>query len=66
MTEAEELSPHYATTDHLLGDRVVCAFCDRVDFQVRFVAEDLPLCEDCEAHPPDGSPPAEAWLREDG
>ena len=50
----------------LLGDRVICAFCDRVDLQVRFIAEDLPLCEDCEVRPPDGSERAEAWLREGG
>ena len=53
MSAACRPSPRYATTDHLLGDRVICAFCDRVDFQVRFIAEDLPLCEDCEAHRPD-------------
>ena len=66
MTKAREPSLHYATNDHLLGDRVVCGFCDRVDFQVRFIAEDLPLCEDCEAHPSDESEGAEAWPREDG
>ncbi len=59
MTGARELSPPYATTDHLLGDRVVCVFCDRVDFQVRFIAEDTPLCEDCEAYRP------ELWEGED-
>ena len=41
--------PRPATTMHLLGDRVVCAFCDLVDHAVRFVAADLPVCEECEA-----------------
>ena len=52
------------TTMALLGDRVICAFCDRIDFQVRFIAEDLPVCEDCEAHPPDEAEEGEALLRE--
>ena len=38
-----------ATTLHLLGDRIICALCERVDLSVRFVAADLPRCEDCEA-----------------
>ena len=45
-----EPTPRPATTAYLLGDRVVCAFCDLTDHAVRFVAEDLPLCEDCEAN----------------
>ena len=37
-----------ATTMRLAGDRVACASCERVDFEVRFFAADLPLCEECE------------------
>ena len=66
MTEARELSPRYATTFHLLGDRVICAFCGLADHAVRFIAEDLPLCEDCEAHSPVQIEEAEAWLGEGG
>ena len=53
MSAARRPSPRYATTDHLLGDRVICDFCGLADHAVRLIAEDLPLCEDCEAHPPD-------------
>jgi hypothetical protein len=56
----------YATTCHLVGDRVACASCDHLDHAVRFVAEDLPVCEDCEAHAPEELGEAEAWLREGG
>ena len=66
MTAARRPSSRYATTEHLLGDRIVCAFCGLADHAVQFIAEDLPLCEDCEAHRPDGSEGAGAWLREDG
>ena len=66
MTTARRTLPHPASTLQLIGDRVVCAFCDRVDFQVRFIGEDLPLCEDCEAHGPDQIEEAEAWLGEGG
>ena len=40
--------PRYATTLHLVGDRVMCARCEWADLEVRFVAADLPLCENCE------------------
>ena len=40
--------PGYATTLHLVGDRVACAGCERVDFAVRFLNGGVPVCEDCE------------------
>ena len=48
-----------ATCMDLIGDRVICAFCGLADHAVRFIAEDVPLCEDCEAHRP------ELWEGED-
>ena len=58
--------PAYATTCHLVGDRVACASCDHLAHAVRFVAEDLPVCEDCEVRRPEKSPEGEAGAREDG
>ena len=45
-----EPTPRSATTACLLGDRVICAFCDLADHAVRFIDEDLPLCEYCDAN----------------
>ena len=55
----------YATTNSLVGDGVVCASCGHLDHAARFVAEDLPVCEDCEARSPGGSEESETWLPED-
>ena len=41
-------APGYATTMHLLGDRVICSFCGLADHAARFIGEDVALCEDCE------------------
>ena len=57
--------PAYATTCHLVGDRVACASCDHLAYAVRFVAEDVPVCEDCEVRRPGGSQRVEAQPRED-
>ncbi len=55
--------PRAATTTYLLGDRVVCAFCDLADHAVRFVAEDLPLCDDCESNGSGDEPSAAPEVR---
>ena len=64
--ELGDAVPAYATTCHLVVDRVVCASCGHLAHAARFVAEDVPVCEDCDAHAPEELGEAEAGAREGG